>query len=146
MENITKRGVASLRPNTPMGSGGALDDTFGRSQHVRFEFPFEKATAASAAAAAAAAATTGATTGGGTKGHRAFAGHFDAYCPWLMSDLDTNAFFPDVGYTRMRYILKETDEVGNRALLQGGLVVPSTQYQYPVPNARNPIPKTLLNS
>lgn len=103
METITKRGAAPLRMQRTPGDG-PLDKTGMAQQYARFEFPFDKAAAAKG-------------------GKRFFSGHFDAYCPWRMDDpaLETDAFAPDVGYTRMHYIMKATDPVtGNRALLDGG--------------------------
>lgn len=102
MENITKRVSTPHRMTRPPGEG-ALDSS-GRTLYARFEFPFDKAAAAKG-------------------GKRFFSGHFDAYCPWRLDDpeLETDAFAPDMGYTRMHYIMKEAEPgTGNRALLYGG--------------------------
>ena len=118
MENITKRGAAPLRMQRLPGDG-ALDKT-GKllPQYARFEFPFDKAAAAKG-------------------GKRFFSGHFDAYCPWRMDDpaLETDPFAPDVGYTRMHYIMKEVDPLtGNRALLDGGSASTASLYRSTTPN------------
>jgi len=119
MESITRRGSQPLHMARPPGDG-PLDAT-GRRQYTRFEFPPVDKLAAD----------------GATK--RFFSGHFDAYCPWQMDDpaLASDAFAPDMGYTRIHYIMKEGDDSGRRLLHHGSGGSSSPTYLSPISSARS---------